>query len=195
MSENLRTYTKALYALDSVVRRVDDDDWDNQSPNEDWSAKETLGHVIWGVRRMANALRDQGPPAEQAEADVAGQQPAKTWSEALDDVMEALDQRGVLSKSVTTPFGEMTIDDAIGIFYSDALTHAWDIAKAAGIEPAIPEDLARKSVVMLSAAGDAIRGPGMMRDAIEVSETASDADKFIAMTGRKPSQPEGSALR
>lgn len=186
MSDNLRSYTKALYALDGVVRRVNDKDWDNQSPNEDWSAKETLGHVIWGVRRMANAMRDEGPPPEQPEADVAGVEPAQAWGEALDDVMEALDQRGVLNKVVTTPFGEMSVDDAIGILFADPLTHAWDIAKAAGITPAIPEDLSRKAFNMLNAAGDAIRGPGMMSEAIEVEEAASDADKFIAVTGRKP---------
>ncbi len=186
MSENLRSYTKALYALDGVVRRVKPDDWDNQSPNEEWSAKETLGHVIWGMRRMANAARDQGEPAQQAEAEVAGADPAATWKEAMDDVFLALDQKGVLSKVVETPFGEMTVDDAIGAFLMDPLTHAWDIAKAAGIEPALPDDLARRGLAMLSGLGDAIRGPGRFDDAIEVAESASDADKLIAFTGRQP---------
>lgn len=186
MSENLRTYTKALYALDGVVRRVKDDDWDNQSPNEDWSAKETLGHVIWGVRRMANAMRDLDAPAEQPEAEVAGADPAAAWNAALDDVMEALDQRGVLTKVVTTPFGEMSVDDAIGFLFADPLTHAWDIAKAAGVDAALPDDLSRKATALLSAAGEAIRGPGMMSEPIEVSEAASSADKFVAITGRKP---------
>ena len=75
MSKNLRDYTKTLYALDAVVNRVAGDDWDKQSPNEEWSARETLGHVIWGMRRIAAAINNEPEPAEQAEADVAGSDP------------------------------------------------------------------------------------------------------------------------
>ena len=186
MSENLRNYTKAIYTVDGVVRRLGKSDWDNQSPNENWSARETLGHVIWGMRRMANAVRDLDPPAEQAEADVAGVDPVATWEEVRDNLLEALDHRGVLSKEIVTPFGTMTVDDALGTFFSDPLTHAWDIARSAGIDPALPPELTRKALVLLQAAGDVLRGPGRLADPIEVDEVASDADKFIAFTGRDP---------
>ena len=45
MSQNLRDYIKTVYTMDGVVRRVADGDWDNQSPNDEWTAKQTLGHV------------------------------------------------------------------------------------------------------------------------------------------------------
>ncbi len=186
MSENLRDYTKTLYAMDGVVRRVPADSWDEPSPNEDWSAKETLGHVIWGLRRITTAINDEDPPAEQAEADVAGDDPATSWGEALDDVLDALDQRGVLSKVIDTPFGSMSVDDAIGTFFVDPLTHAWDIAKAADIEPALPDKLTKRAIAMLSVAGDALRRPGGLGPAIEVADDASDTDKFVAISGRQP---------
>ncbi len=187
MSQNLRDYTKALYTVDGVVQRVDDDSWDNASPNEEWSAKETLGHVIWGLKRIANAARDAGDPPEQAEVDVAGSDPKASWTEAFDDVLEALDQRGVLAKVIETPFGTMSVDDAIGAFFVDPLTHAWDIAKAADVEPALPDDLSKKALAMLAAAGDALRRPGGLGPIVDVDEAASNADKFIATTGRTPS--------
>jgi uncharacterized protein (TIGR03086 family) len=186
MSENLRNYTKAIYTVDGVVRRLGESDWDKPSPNEEWSARETLGHVIWGMRRIANAVRGQDPPAEQAEADVAGEHPEATWTEARDNLLEALDHRGVLHKEITTPFGTMTVDQALGAFFSDPLTHAWDIAKAAGIDAAIPPELSRRALMLLTATGDALRGPGRLADPVEVDEAASDVDKFIAFTGRDP---------
>jgi len=193
MSENLRNYTKAIYTVDGVVRRVGESDWDKPSPNDEWSARETLGHIIWGMRRIVNAVRDQDPPPEQAEADVAGEDPEATWTEARDNLLEALDHRGVLHKEIATPFGTMTVDQALGTFFSDPLTHAWDIAKAAGIEAAIPPELSRRALSMLTAAGDALRGPGRLADAVEVDETASEVDKFIAFTGRDPSYSPGDA--
>lgn len=186
MSDNLRAYTKTLYTLDAVVKRLKESDWAKQSPNEDWSAKETLGHVIWGVRRIAAAARGDAPPDPQPEAEVAGDDPVMSWSDALDNVLEALDQQGVLTKMIETPFGEMTVDEAIGRVLMDPLAHAWDLAKTAGIEPALPDDLSQRGIAVLSALGDAIRGPGRFDDAIEVSETAPAADRFIAFTGRQP---------
>ena len=43
MSQNLRDYTKTLYTMDGVVRRVKHGDWDNQSPNDNGRPKKPSG--------------------------------------------------------------------------------------------------------------------------------------------------------
>jgi len=186
MSQNLRDYTKTLYTLDAVVKRVGEGQWDQQSPNDEWTARETLGHVIWGLRRITAAIRGEGTPAEQPEAVVAGDTPAETWSDAMDKMFAALDARGVLDKEIDTPFGTMTVDDAIGNLLMDPLTHAWDIAKTVGIDAAIPDELAERSLGVLNALGDAIRGPGLFDDAVDVEQDAPVVDRLVAFTGRKP---------
>ena len=187
MSQNLRDYTKTLYALDGVVQRVRDSDWDNQSPNPEWTARETLGHVIWGMKRLTSAVTGDDPPAEQAEAEVAGDSPQQTWDDVRDNLLDALDHHGVLHKMVESPFGEMTVDEALGRFLLDPLTHAWDIAQATGVDAAIPDDLSEKAIAVMMAFGDAIRGPGFFDDAVEVADDAPVTDKFIAYSGRQPS--------
>ncbi len=187
MSQNLRDYTKTLYTMDGVVRRVADKDWDNQSPNNEWSAKQTLGHVMWGMKAITAAINGDARPAEQAEADVAGDRPADTWDGVRENLLDALDSHGVLNKEIETPFGDMTVDEAIGKFFFDALTHAWDIAQATGVDAAIPDDLAEKGLAVLMAFGDAIRGPeAPFDDAVEVPQDAPIQDKLIAYSGRKP---------
>ncbi len=185
MSKNLRDYTKTLYTLDAVVRRVADGDWDNQSPNSEWTAKQTLGHVIWGMKAITAAVKGEGRPAEQAEADVAGDRPAETFDAVRENLLDALDHHGVLQKDIETPFGEMTVDQALGQFLFDPLTHAWDIAQATGVDAKIPEDLAERALSVLMAFGDAIRGPGFA-EAVEVPQDAPPQDKLIAYSGRKP---------
>ena len=186
MSKNLQDYVKTIYTMDGVVRRVADKDWDNQSPNAEWSAKETLGHVIWGMKRMQSAITGDAPPAEQAEGEVAGDRPAETWDAVRENLLDALDHHGVLQKEIETPFGNMTMDEALGKFVFDALTHAWDIAQATGVDAAIPADLAEKGLSVLMAFGDAVRGPGVFDDAVEVDDDAPIQDKFIAYSGRQP---------
>lgn len=186
MSENLRSYTKALYAMDGVVRRAGKADWDAQSPNERWTARQTLGHVIWGVKRLSAAIRGEEDPAEQPEAEVAGSEPLDTWTSAMDNLLEALDQQGVLGRVVNTPAGQMTVDEALGVFFLDPLTHAWDVARAIGVDAALPEDLARRGISVLHALGDAVRGPGMFDEVVDVEETRPETDRFIAYTGRDP---------
>lgn len=186
MSENLRNYVKSLYTVDGVVRRVADRDWGNQSPNEKWNAKDTLSHVVWGVKRMSAAIRGTDVPDNDEELSVVGADPQTTWTEAMDEMLAALDEKGVLAKRIQTPFGEMTVDDALGTFFADPLTHAWDIAHAVGIDAVLPEDLSRRALAILKAAGEAIRGPGLFDEPVEVSEAAPVVDQFIAYTGRKP---------
>jgi uncharacterized protein (TIGR03086 family) len=183
MSENLRLYTKALYTLDAVAKRVPAEAWDNPSPCEGWTAREVAGHVSWVIQATDAAATGGEGPAEQPEAEVAGADPAATIAESVDGVLASLDRPGVLNAVKATPFGEMPVDTFIGIIWVDPLTHAWDIATAAGIDPAIDDETAAKAQATLEPIADVLRGPGRFADAKEPA--ADDAlSRFIAFAGR-----------
>ena len=185
MSENLRRYTKALFALDAVARRVPEGAWDNPSCCEGWTARQVAGHATWVIRNVG-ALTGANPVPERAdEVDVAGEDPAATIAEAVDTTLAGLDQQGILQRVATTPFGEMPIDGFIGALWVDPLTHAFDIADAAGIDHGIDAATAEAAHASLASIADAIRGPGRFDDAIEV-ETDDPLARFIAFTGRRP---------
>lgn len=184
MSENLRNYTRALFAMDAIVNRMPQAAWDNQSPCADWTARQVLGHSVWGINNLASIAAGAAPPAEQAEADVAGPRPWETWATARSNILRTLDSRGALQREFESPFGPTTVDGALGLFFADPLVHTWDIAQAGKIEAAIPEDLASGVVANLAAAGDAVRGPGFFGPARQVDDGASVIDQFVAITGR-----------
>lgn len=186
MSENLRNYTKAIYALDAVVQRTPPEAWDNQSPCEDWTAREVLGHTLWGMKAItAHAGGGQGP-AQQAEAEAAGPDPVATWNGVRDRLFAALDSSGAIHTVMDGPFGQMPIDTGLGIFFFDPMAHAWDIARAAGTQACLPADLCERAAQSLAAMGDGIRRPGVMGPAVEVDESADAEARFVAMTGRNP---------
>lgn len=186
MSQNLRNFQKALFTVDAVVRRTPDDAWDNQSGCADWTAREVLGHVIWGITNMANRIDGGDAPPQQPEADVAGPDPVASWVAARDRVLEALDRQGSLQIVAPTPFGEMAVDDFLAFYPLDPLAHSWDIAQASGIDPALPPELCEVGYAGLAAMGDNLRGPGLMGPAIDIGDDADIEARFLAMSGRDP---------
>ena len=182
MSANSRQYTRALYLLDAVARRVPADAWDNPSCCEGWTAREVAGHASWVIRNVGAATGNMAAPEPQAEAEVAGADPAATVSAAVAATLEALDQQGALQLVASTPFGEMPVDSFIGTIWVDALTHAWDIADAAGIDHGIDPATADAAYETLAPISELLRGPGRFDDPIDVAEDA--VARFIGFAGR-----------
>lgn len=186
MSENLRKYTKALYALDAVARRVPAGAWDRPSCCEGWTAREVAGHataVIEGVGAVASGGER---PAPLPEAERAGEDPAATVRSALERTLAALDQPGVINRVASTPFGDMPVDAFLGVIWVDPLTHAWDIADATGIDHGIDGDTADEAHAALAPLSDALRGPGRFAEAVPVADDADPVAAFIAFSGRTP---------
>lgn len=186
MSENLRKFVKAAYAMDAVVARTPAEAWSRQSPCDDWTAAEVLGHIVWSLRKITADAAGEPKPADQAEADVAGDDPGATWTAALDAALTALDRPGSLQREVNGAFGPMSLDSMLGFAPGDMLAHAWDIATTAGLDAHLPSDLCEFYAAGIAAAGDRVRGPGMMAPAVDVPADADAATRFIAQTGRTP---------
>ncbi len=185
MSENLRSFNKAMYLLDAVAQRVPADAWDNVSCCEGWTARQTAGHAAWFLKNTASLASGGGTIAEQAEAEVLGSDPAAEMRNVVDGVVAALDRQGALSTVAVTPFGEMPIDDFIGIVWIDPMTHAWDLADATGVAHGIDEDTAAAALAVLQPLSENLRGPGLFSPQAEASGS-DPVSTYIAFTGRQP---------
>ncbi len=183
VSENLRSYTKAIYGLDAAVQRVGEDQWDQPSPCEGWSARDVVGHNIGMCNMIAGFAAGVGAagPDETTPLD-----PKAEWAVARDGVLEALDQQGALQIKTQTPWGNLQVDRFLGIVAVDPLTHTFDLARATGQDIVMDEDMAAAGYAQIKAAGDAVRQGGRFEPAAEVADDASIVDKFVAMTGRRP---------
>lgn len=186
MSENLRRYTKALYALDAVAARVPADAWDNQSPCAEWTARQVAGHAAWVAQMVAATAAGTELSRDKTELEIAGQDPAATVRTTVDQTLATLDQHGALQKVAATPFGEMPIDAFLGIIFVDTFTHTWDLAQAAGVPHALDSELATQAHATLAPISELLRAPGRFEPALEVSDDADPLTRFIAFTGRQP---------
>ena len=186
MSQNLRNYVKSVYTLDAVVQRAPQRGWDAASPCDGWTARQVLGHYLWGMKRTIALVNGTEHPAVQAEADVAGSDPNATWAALRDTVLEALDQPGVLDQVVAGPFGDMELDAYLNLPIMDGLLHAWDIATSFGQDAYLPPDLAAVGAAMIASFGDGARRPGLFGPEVEVPADADSVTRFVAAAGRSP---------
>jgi len=185
MSDNCRRYVKALYALDSVAKRVPSSAWDNQSCCKEWTARQVAGHAAWVVRSTAAATGNLSRPEPTDEAEFAGDDPAATISAAVAAAVHALDQQGALAKVGPTAFGEMSVDAFLGAIWVDPLTHAWDIADATGVPHGIEQATASAAKVALEPLAEALRGPGRF-DPVVGGQHNDAVAALVAFTGRTP---------
>lgn len=118
---------------------------------------------------------------------VALADPLAAWNACRDGVLEALDHEGVLQRSGKYWFGEMTVDSFIAIVQWDPLAHAWDLSKAAGLDPVPDDDLAAASLATMEPMAERIRKWRLVGDPVPVPATASPMDRFLGFVGRDPS--------
>jgi len=187
MSENLRWYTKALYGMDHVVRLAVSDAWDSPSPCEGWTARHVIGHVI-AVQRAHEAMIEDRPrpmhPMVNADQH-AGVDPARTWAEARDAVLEALDHPNVLHHVAKSFRGEEPIDDLIGFNVIDTTIHSWDLARALGVDSRLDPGLVARTASLLLERVDSMRGARGYGPPIDVSGTADPQTVLLALAGRR----------
>ncbi|MCP5027562.1 MAG: TIGR03086 family protein [Actinomycetia bacterium] len=183
MSENLRTYTKALYGFDAVVTRTSVDQWSSSSPCEDWTAADVVAHNV-GMNDMVASFCT-GTGASQPSHDTASD-PAAEWTRSFDGLLAALDSDGALQTVAGTPWGEMPVDKFLGFAWVDPLIHTWDLACATGQAAAMDAALVARAAKQLERAGDSLVAPGRFNAAVRADADSGTVDQLVALAGRNP---------
>jgi uncharacterized protein (TIGR03086 family) len=184
MSANLRNFTRAVYGFDAVVRRVPSGGWDDPSPCEGWSARDVLAHQIEVLDGAARAARGEDIGLPQPPSHLAG--PLDAWGRCRDGVLEALDHEGSLQRSGKYWFGEMSVDQLIGIVQWDPLTHAWDISRAVGLEPVPDDELYASSLATIEPMAGMLRKFKLIGEPLPGAADGSAMDRFLRLVGRDP---------
>ncbi len=186
MSENLQLYNRALDGFDRVVRGVPADRWESQSPCTDWKAIDVAGHVIGIQMMVTGGLTGAPAPSERPSTrELAGDDPVSNWEAARGALEAAAAVDGALERTIETPFGAMPADTFLGILVLDALTHSWDLARAAGLDDALDPELVTICFERIRPLDAAIRRPGAFDGAKPAPEGADEQTRLMAFLGRQ----------
>jgi uncharacterized protein (TIGR03086 family) len=182
MTDASDRYQSNAAGFDARVVAVPADRWENQSPCEDWTARDVVRHVV-ATSGMFLGFADQKlPPAPSVDED-----PVAAWHSARDAIQRALEDPQVAQKEYDGMFGKATFEQGVHKFLApDALVHTWDLARATGLDDTLPEKASQDVLEALEPMDDKMRGPGAFADKIEPPPNADAQTRMLCFLGRRP---------
>jgi len=168
--------------FERLVAAVRPDQWSNQSPCEDWKARDVVRHIVdmHGV-----TLRPLGRPLSPAPS--VDDDPLGAFRAARADIEAVLadpEQAEVEYAFFTGPTTvQRTVDQVPSV---DMVWHGWDLARATGQDDSIDADEVRGALANIGMYSDEVlRQPGVLGPALEPPSGADDQTRLLAFLGRK----------
>jgi uncharacterized protein (TIGR03086 family) len=183
MSASTRSCTErhrvACAGFSRVAELLHPDQWALPTPCPEWDASAIVEHVIGFHEYLI--LRPLGVRAHRPRSG-----PAARWAATSSVLFAALGAPGALDLTVELPGGgHSSPRSMLAALTTDVLVHTWDLARAAGVDPALNDDLCVRACD--AAARDRIGGASDMFAApVPVAAQADAATKLVAMYGRDP---------
>jgi len=183
----LAAHGDAIGAFDHLVRRVQDDQWDLPTPDDEWSVHDLVNHLVseqlWAPELLAGrTVADVGTVFD---GDVLGDDPVDAWIDASTQSREAFLAPGALDRAVHLSYGDAPATEYAHQMTFDLTVHAWDLAQALGVDPDLGPELV--SFVL----GYAQRRKGMFAASrlfagpLPVPDDAPDLTRLLALAGRQ----------
>ena len=168
--------------FETLIDNVDPADWTNQSPCEEWTARDVLRHVVDVHQMMLKPLDRTLSPAPSVDDDPLG-----AFRAARADVAGVLDDPDLARTEYDGYFGRAVVEQTIdGFLGFDLVVHGWDLATSTGQNMTIEQDEIDRIRAQVDTLGEALRSPGVCKEPVEVPDDASEQDKLLALLGRRP---------
>jgi len=177
MSDVVSRHRTACDEFSSRVAEIGDK-WDAPTPCTEWAVRDLVEHVVANHERLVSAL---GDPVARDPDDLAA-----TWRTMEAAAFEALATDGVLDVVVPGPFGEAPVGRFLNIITTDTLVHAWDLARALGVDETLDADLCQRAYERARPGDELLRASGMFGPRIDVPDDARVEHRLVAFFGREP---------
>ena len=151
------------------------EDLDAPTPCPEWRVRDLMNHMLDTQRYFAGTARGESvsPPAPTPPS-LLTDDPNADFERATQDVADAYAQDGVIEK--TGP--------ALGIAFSDQLIHGWDLARATGQDPTMPDGLPQAAYEHIHGRFTDEQRQGVFGPEIPVGDDATPQQRLLAYTGR-----------
>lgn len=138
---------RALRASEALVATVDGPQWTLPTPCPDWTVRDLVNHLVFGMEVFTGALGTGSTPSREellarAGEDALGDDPMGAYRRAAESMLTAFSRPGSLERVVTIPFGSVPGIAALHLRVVECLVHGWDLARATGQPADLPQDLA-----------------------------------------------------
>lgn len=167
------------------VHRVDD--WTAATPCSAWDVNALVDHLIdehlWLPPLLAgHDLDAAGKIVESQKHSLAGDR-VTAWDAAVLASGRAIDEPGVIDRTVALSRGPTPASEYLGEMIIDAAVHAWDLGRAIGFDDPLPAGLVEFAMPMAQQFAGA---EPYFQPPVEPPADATAEEQLIALLGRNP---------
>lgn len=165
-------------------------DWDAPTPDEGWSVRDLVRHVIAEQQWVPHLLDGSSIAAAKLAIDPLREDLVTEWqlySFAATTAWEAADAK----RAVHLSYGTVSVEDYLREQVSDVTIHSWDLARAIGASESLNDDLVAAVWTVFEPQQDTLAASGLFAPPVAISEDAPLQWRLLAVTGRDPRATAG----
>jgi len=186
----------AVAEFDARVRQIGEDQWQAATPDEDWSVRDLVNHLVgedlWAPPLLAGStIAEVG---DRFDGDVLGSEPKAAWTTASAAAVRAVQAVGAMDRIVHLSFGDFPGSEYTLQLFADHLIHAWDLARAIGADEHLDEELVASCAAWFEPMEEAYRGAGAIAARAPVPGDADAQTVLLAQFGRRALRGAGRHL-
>jgi uncharacterized protein (TIGR03086 family) len=153
--------------------------------NDEWDVRALINHLVAGNRWIAELVKTGDAQRPSGDA-IGDRNPQEAYADSWNALMVALEEPGVLERTVHMPFGEVPASAAVALRFSDTIGHAWDLAKATGQDTDLAPELCEAALAL---ARQRLEGqprvPGRFKEPVPVPADVCAADRLAGYLGKR----------
>jgi uncharacterized protein (TIGR03086 family) len=188
MDDLVELYRRAVDGFGARLAAVGPDQWERPTPCADWSVRQLVNHVVgenaWAVPLLQGATMAE--VGDRLDGDLLGDDPVAAWKAAAEPAVTVAGEDGALERIVHVSFGDIPGREYLSQVTTDHVIHAWDLARGAGGDEALDPDLVAFAYAYLEPQAEGWRAAGAFGPSVDVPEDASQQDRLLGLTGRRP---------
>ena len=186
MDEVVARFQRAVNAVDASLHALSPDDWTRPTPCAEWDVRALVQHVVnelaWVTPLVAG--RTIAEVGDSLDGDLLGSDPLGAFHHHSRAAHAALEEPGALVRTVQLSYGEETASGYAEQVTGDVLIHAWDLARAAGLDDELPLDLVTWAAGWAPEVTAMMAGAGMIDPPVPVADDADPQTRLLALFGR-----------
>lgn len=163
------------------------DDLDRPTPCDGWDLRALLNHVLSRVALSTTAAQ-LGETTDFAaiEVDYVGTDPAAAFTRMTGELLAAWAACDDLTTDRVTPLGPIPPQGVLLFGAQDIFIHAWDVARARGVEPQLSDAMIEVFTATHHQSVDEQTRTAFFGDEIAMADDAPALDKLVGFLGRQP---------
>jgi uncharacterized protein (TIGR03086 family) len=179
-------FQAASDTFDEKIHLVGDGSWGAATPCEDWDVRALVNHVVGEMRWVVPLMegRTVADVGDALDGDLLGADPTAAWHHACAPAHDAFAAPGAMASTVHLSYGDESAVGYCDQLTFDALVHAWDLARGAGLDDTLPDELVTWAIGWATPIHGMLTGSGLFGTPVAVADDADAQTRLLAMVGR-----------